>query len=89
MSNCWKPIIHLDGVVISTWKGTAQNGGSIYLAEFINNEDNKRYVLTSPNPIASGNIKVVVEKNASEASYKILNLPDGIFERLDELKKLL
>jgi hypothetical protein len=84
-----KTIIRLEGNIKSTWIGKAKNGGTIYLAELFNSKDGERYVLTSPKPIALGNINVEVVKNASGASYSILDIPEETFERLNELSKLL
>lgn len=75
-----KPIIELDGTITSVWKGTSKQGKPINLAEFINSEDGKRYVLTSPGVLVEGHFWFAVTQNHSEMSYSVYPITKEEYE---------
>lgn len=83
-NNIFRPIIELDGEIISVWKGTSKQGKPINLAEFINREDGKRYVLTSPDVLVKGLFWCAVTQNYSEMSYGVIPITK---ERLDKARR--
>lgn len=89
----FKPIIELDGTITSVWKGTSKQGKPINLAEFINSEDGKRYVLTSPGVLVEGHFRFIVTQNHSEMSYSVLPATQEKWkkfkEKSEEIRKTL
>lgn len=68
----FRPIIEIEGTITSVWNGTAKSGEPITLAEFINREDGKRYVLTSLLPLKVGFFEGVITQNKSQLSFMVL-----------------